>query len=643
MKTSWPLHLIFVALAGAFIGLCFLQEPGFGDDLTYWSTAFNLHERGFDALQRQSFHDLRWPVWGVCWILQALFGPGLISYYGVPLFYLALGAMLAFAFARLLTRSIALGWLAALLFAFHPLLDTVCYRPMPDLSEGVWGSAAVLAWWLLVCARSRAARVTWAILAGVAIFIAESNRITGAFIVPVLILCTLLYARRSFVWLLVAGAVSAALYVAEAAAYHQLFGDWLHSIHANLGNKGAKGTEAPALWYLPFRFIDTLWKGNPLAPVTCLLALAGIARAWRSRPAEIDPLHEPPPPLGRVLVIWFLGLFLIYSCAPQDLSPYRPMLRDADRFLAALAIPMSVLAAAGLLWLPHFTRLRTWQWFRWIELRPALLLAVSALVMFLATSRSFFDLGFVPKFQRYLQTLPAGTQVFTHHAMRDITFLVDAGQARRVQWLNRNHILHSTTELEELAAKAQEFWYARKLVWLRTRKELERGKHQAQPALTSLFAAPEKEWRMTMLLAKGDTPDLVFYRRRTGADPAPAIIEAPALLPGGTALPAEWTSKDPRRAQFTVTLPASVRGRLARLEGIASSDQVEGATVLIDFLPENKSAEFLLKPYFFPTSGEEFFALPLPPGEGDIQARVTLKISGKTKALRLENLRLIVD
>ena len=89
-------HLLLVALVAVATGLIFLDEPKFGDDFTYWYHAFNLHERGLDAWSRESFHQIRWPVWGVCWVLQAIFGPGLISYYGTPYLYLSLGALAAF-------------------------------------------------------------------------------------------------------------------------------------------------------------------------------------------------------------------------------------------------------------------------------------------------------------------------------------------------------------------------------------------------------------------------------------------------------------------------------------------------------------------------------------------------------------------
>jgi hypothetical protein len=77
-KRWWP-YLVLVALFGMAVGALFIHEPGFGDDFTYWSFGFDLHERGLKAWYGGSFHDLRWPVWGVCWALQAIFGPGLLS------------------------------------------------------------------------------------------------------------------------------------------------------------------------------------------------------------------------------------------------------------------------------------------------------------------------------------------------------------------------------------------------------------------------------------------------------------------------------------------------------------------------------------------------------------------------------------
>src|SRR4051794_2107979 len=171
------LHLFLVALVAVAVGLIFLDEPKFGDDFTYWYHAFNLHERGMAAWSKDSFHQLRWPVWGVCWVLQGVFGPGLISYYGTPFLYLILGALGAFVVGWMLFARPGLAWACVLAFLFHPLLDTLIFRPMPDLGEGVFGTAAVLGWWGMMRAESRARIALWSALTGAVIFVAVENRL----------------------------------------------------------------------------------------------------------------------------------------------------------------------------------------------------------------------------------------------------------------------------------------------------------------------------------------------------------------------------------------------------------------------------------------------------------------------------------
>src|SRR6478752_3182449 len=83
-----PWHYLLVAVFALVIGATFLRGPGFGDDLTYWTQGFEAHEHGWKSIDRNSFHDLRWPVWGVSYVIQGVVGFGMASYSGVPLFYL---------------------------------------------------------------------------------------------------------------------------------------------------------------------------------------------------------------------------------------------------------------------------------------------------------------------------------------------------------------------------------------------------------------------------------------------------------------------------------------------------------------------------------------------------------------------------
>lgn len=626
----WP-ALVLVAVA---VCLQFLRAPGFGDDLTYWTSAFQMHESGLGAWQKKSFHDLRWPVWGVCWLLQSIFGFGLASYYGSPLIFLTGGAWLAFHFGRKITGSLPLGWACALGFLFHPLLDSVSYRPMPDISEGVWSGLVLLAWWAAMTARTRGGAALCALLTGLGVFVTASNRVTGIFITLVLVVATLLLFPRKFGWLILAGFCAALFYGLECFFYKRLFDDWLHNLHANLNATGKKGTEAVPFWQAPARFLDTLWGG--IGPAYCIPGVLGLWAGWRKFGVG-----------GRLMVLWFAVLYLSYACAPQSLFPWRPMVRDADRFLSGLAIPMSVLAALGLATLFSPAWLGRWRFSRWPAMHPIASGVFSFVVLSLVTTRDRFSIDYVPEMRRYLASLPAGTKIFTHYTMRPIAFLVNAGAARHFEWRMHNSILHYDARHEEMAATCDELWYARKLLWITVRKQIEERSTVEQPRLASYFEAPERAWAMTRLLAKGDTPDLIFYRRRPPAAP-PALVLGPdapewqGLLP---ALPLEWdaaTGVAKQKVRWKV--PAQLRGKLVRFELTAASDEVEAVTFRLRFAAGDGRApvgEFLLKPYLYTGRGKDFFALQVP-AEADT-CEVQAHFSKRTKHVTFTGFRAVIE
>lgn len=631
MKLRW--HYVLVALLALLISISFLRGPGFGDDLTYWTQAFDMHERGAVSIERYSFHDLRWPVWGVAWVIQGMVGYGMGSFHGVPLFYMTLGALLAFTFGRMLLQSTAAGWAGAIGFVFHPLLDSVCFRPMPDLSEGVLAAVAMLAWWATMNSERKGMTVLWAIVTGLFVFITEANRVTGAFIVPVLIVCTLAFFPRRFGWLLLSGVVAAGCYAGEMVIYHRLFGDWLHHIHANMNNAENKGTEPIPLWTLPFRFMDTLWEGNPLARPYCILALIGIPLAWKRWGK-----------LGKVVVVWFVLLFLEYSCMPQPVWPIRPMVRDADRFLAALAIPFTLLSVVGLWWVIEKVKAR-WN----VRLSAPAFGAIAVLLMWALTSRERFERGFVPEFHEYLASVKPGTKIFTHEGMRQIAFLCNADAARQLNFVGPNNtvpnkILFRTKKLEEAAAQAEEFWYARKIVWLGERKQLERKDLEHLPPLGSYFDTPERDWTLVRLLAKGDSPDLIFFRRRTPTTPAPIELKstAPEFAEVMPVLPNEWIREGKERTiRKKWNVPESLRGKLAWLEVVAGSEQVEAFTLRFEFKRGGKDVtEYLLKPYLHPGGGKDFFAFPVP-ADADT-CDLTMKVNAKTKKIHFDSFRTLL-
>jgi hypothetical protein len=637
-------HLLLLALVAVGVGVLFLDEPKFGDDFTYWYHAFNLHERGLAAWSKESFHQIRWPVWGVCWVLQAIFGQGLISYYGTPYLYLTLGTLLSFAVGWKTFARAGVAWGCALVFLFHPLLDTLVARPMPDLGEGVFGAAAVLAWWAMMKAETRSRMILAGIGAGCAIFFAEENRLTGVFLIPLLICLTVLFFRQRWTRLFIVFLTFAALLAGQMAFYKWKFNDWFHFIEVNAGAKGRRGTESAALWSLPFRFLDTLSKGSPLAPFYAAFAALGIWFGWRR--------HGQ---FARVVVAWFILLYLAYACAPQQLWPYRPMLRDADRFLAALTIPYAALVMFGIVGLlqlfasdPRFRRFDYGATFA----RHPLATGAACLVSLIALSakplgdRGFFTLSYVHDFRAHMRALPDRTRVFTHHHMRALAYLVDVDSARRFTWIAKDKwILDQDPELEAAAASADEFWYIRKLALLRLFKDITSGKLTKQPPLASYFAHPDREWQLARVLAKDDTPDVVLYRRRKPGMKPPLIVEATApelkgLLPS---LPYEWkkgATKD--TVELDWPLPPALRGKLIRVEMEAASEHREAFAVQTSFIIGGKAQPpYNLKPYFFPEGGLEFVALPVPANAEACHFRV--RFEKGAKSARISSFRIIAE
>jgi len=654
-EKRWTLHLLLIALFAAGIGVLFLQEPGFGDDFTYWAFALRLHEHGLKAWYSDSFHDLRWPVWGICWLIQAFRGPGLLSYYGEPILYLMAGAALSFTFGRLIMRSLPASWACGIVFLFHPLLDTVNYRPMPDLSEGVWGGASVLCWWALMQARERNRSLLFAALTGACIFIGESNRITGVFIIPILILCTLLFFRRDrFWWLVAAGGFSASFYCAEAVFYHWRFHDWVHDVHANLGNKGHKGTDPVPLLRMPFRFVNSLWKGSHVAKISLILAIAGSIASWRRRRthvAEDTPAEEnihTPEILAKVMSIWFVGLYFEYACFPQSVHPWRPLIRDADRFLCGLLVPLAVLCILALFWLLQMQRVRSWKAAQALIRYP--LITGCAAVLFLVytdwKTLGFFDLGYVPEMQRYMRSVPAGTKVFTHNSMRSFAFLVEPDAAAKINWVAEHEILWKVGYIEKEAGHCDQFWYARKLLWLGARKQLERKPDESAPELSSFIDTPEVKWKLAKLLAKaGDVPDFIFYRKRTPQDPPPVILGPDAAELGGIfpPLPAEWPgARQEQRKTATWQIPAELRGKVARVELDATAHDIETFGCWLRFAHGNfVDAVFALKPYLHEQHMKNFFAIEIPAGSDHCE--IELKLAAKSKPVTFHGFRAIVE
>jgi hypothetical protein len=622
-----------VCLFALAVGLLFLQAPGFGDEFTYWSLSFHLHETGGHAWSLQSYHDLRWPIWGPSWLWQTAFGPGLGSLYCVPLFYLAAAAILAFALGRRVFGSIGMGWLCAVVLVFEPLIDPVIFRGMPDLTESVFAGCAIFAWWRMMEAEERGAVFLHGGLAGVAIGLCYSNRPSGLFIAPVLALGTLLFERRRWARLLLPAAVAAAYFLAECAVYHQVCGDWWHSIYANFGNKEAKGTEALTAWQLPFRYLGAFTHGNRLAWPFSISALAGAVLLWRRKSVG-----------GKIATLWFGVVFLELSCAIQSIHPLRPLIGGAVRYVSTLGIPMALLIVRGLSgswpWLRRLGGARLGRLADWCAQHRLLTAAAGVLLLLGLTSRPIMNFGYIPKMRRHLDSLPAGTRVFTHAPMRALAYLVAPEKAASLAWVAPKQVLLRDEALEQQAAQCDEWWYIRKLVWLQERKKLEsHTPGERQSPLGSYLADPEASWVPAEALSKDAEPELVFYRRRTPADRPPQPLDlAPGTPPAlSAATPWEWTPSANHRITFPPANITALQNRIVSIRAEGSANTAEPFDLRLRFKSGRRlQRELFFKPIFYPAAGSEFLVFRVPPDADSCEA--SLSFSKNTRRFRLTKL-----
>lgn len=632
-------HLGAAFLLGIAVTVLFIQEPGLGDDINYWRLAL-WHHIGEGKPWDEGFHSLRWPVWGVCWLLMHGVGLGLPSYYGEPAVYMGFGAVLCFIFGRWAFGRTVAGWCCAIAWLFQPMLDPALTRPMPDLSEGIWMGAAFLAWYGLMAARGRGAEWLLAALLGLCLAIAHANRLTGVFVIPILVVLTLVAFPRRLGQLVIAGAFTLGFVAIECWVYQALTGDFLHSLHANMSAKGRKGTESMPLWELPFRFIDSLFEGNLLKVPYMAAAAAGATWAWRSRNR-----------LGLLVTGWFLLLFLEYSCGLQSLNPPRPLVRDGDRFLSSLGMPLSVLAGMGTIafarWLPAAWP-KASPWLEWAGRRPILCGAMAVVLLTVITSRDLWDPGFVVPLRRYLKEVAPGTPVLTHDTMRDIARLVGGRKASEIRWLEPALSIERSPELDAAAADAKEIWYNRKIIWTSTRKDLESEELAKQPPVPACLGQALPEWRVAEVISKDRTPDMVFMTRRQSV-PAPEMIDGshPALAQwlGGFAERFSWKRTGKEKSKWTgpdLVVPDAWRGRIARLELSLAGNTVEAVSGRLQFSgPDGQSEDFVIKPYLFPSAGIDFFAFRIPEwAEG---CRVIIYLSKGADWIRSDGFRLALE
>jgi hypothetical protein len=519
LRKNGVLPLIFVA---AFLcALSYAQAPSMGDDIDYFGFALGrYHNEPLGAAER-GFHFLRWPVWGVIWLAQLVTGPGYLSYFLAPALYFALGAVLVFWISREIAGVVA-GWFAMFFFLFHPLLDGPMSRPMPDISEGVLGTLGfVLLWTQLRTAefsqQSRFRAAVVGALLGILIFVTWANRPTGLIWVIALLMISLTRPRLMLPVFAVAAVVCTTLFIAECSVYQRLLGEFWHSWQANQRATGRVGTEPVAIYKLPFRFVDTLFDKRA-SLVVLVPALYGAWVCTKSR--RLPELW---------VVAWFALIFLGISCALQSLSPPRPLVRDATRFLGSVAFPMSVLAGVGLQKitgsLPRSGR-------------APVAMVVLALMPILG-ERPLRDLRALDEINRWIAKISEQAEVISHDAFRSLAFMAAPKQSARLRWhlIDRGELMDKSGVLSGARfPQADHLFLARERFFVTAHKLARSGKLAEPDALRANLLTLLNDWEIVDVSLRRETPDYMHFVRAQHA------CEAVSLLPALSQI--HWQPQD---------------------------------------------------------------------------------------------------
>ncbi len=531
-----PSHRLFPLLlfVGAFLlTLLFAKAPSMGDDIDYYGFAVGLRYPQPALEISDGFHFLRWPVWGTIGLIQYLSGPGLASFLFVPRFCIALSTALLFALGRRVAGPLA-GGLAAALFFFHPLVDPLLERPMPDVVEGLLGLLGFLVvWWRLRAAeegRPPRALATWAtgFALGVLIFTTWANRPTGLVWVIVVFLLALTRIRLMAPVIALAVPVAGGLFCLEGLIYQRVFGDFWHSITANLGATDRKGTEAISIFELPFRFLDTLIDRR-MSLVLLLLAVAGAV--WLSTRERRRLSHW-------WLIGWGALSYLGLACAIQSVSPLQPLVRDGKRFIGTVAFPISLLAAFGIYWaVPFIAR-------KWPRTRPWIFSWRGAVLFFIlmlaGNHRPLRHLEFLPEIAKWVEARPAGSVVASHEDFYAVAMMAAPQAAQQLKWsLFRRQDLPDDAEVLLPAsldnASALMLHRPRMLVTARKRFESKRTLDLADLAENMLDL--DRSWRLADATLRLQEPEFYWFTRRAGPVREISVLGALQKL--------DWSVKPP--------------------------------------------------------------------------------------------------
>ncbi|HOT63095.1 MAG TPA: glycosyltransferase family 39 protein [Treponemataceae bacterium] len=212
------LSLVFLSL---WVRLSTLMMVHTGvDERDYWFAAKAISQ-GL-PYPELSHRTVRWAVILPVALAQSLFGSHPNAYYVMPLLAALSQAVLVYLLGRALNGRLA-GSLASIALTFFPYQIRAASQVRPEIFSMTYVLLAALALVRYVRSSSDRARISAAVLAALATFLAYEAKITNLFFMPGIAIAILLYSKgKGLKDALAYGGVLAGLYLAETAAYAAL-------------------------------------------------------------------------------------------------------------------------------------------------------------------------------------------------------------------------------------------------------------------------------------------------------------------------------------------------------------------------------------------------------------------------------------
>lgn len=660
LPLGWRTALVFAA--ACLVRQAYARAPMMGDDIDYFGFALHRVLPRADFPAEGGFHFLRWTVWGPIWAWMCAFGPGPAAYDLVPAASLGACCAMTYRIGRRLLHE-AGGVAAALVLLFHPLMNDLILRPMPDIVEAVLVTLGFLLLWrrLEPGERDEPLGSPWAAggAMGLLVFLSWVNRPTGLIWFIAAVMLSAIFAPRRLLPLFPpAVGVFALCFAIEGAVYLRLFDDFWHGWHANQLAADRKGTDAVALWWLPLRYLGVVASGGLLKSLLLVCSLAGGVVLWRGGGAR-----------GKFAVGWCVLLYLGVSCALQSAFPFKPLVRIGERFIGGLAIPLSLLAAAGL---DAGLRRAAARWPR-LATAPAWVAPALGLAALIGlSSREWRDPAFLPALRAWLAALPADAVVAADGDAYEAAFIAAPAAARALRWeiVSRREV-PGASALPGLSA-AGHLLVCRPRLMVTVRKQLESARLASETRLPAELFGPAMPWVLADVAFQpfeldrearalgasrgARAPDFLWFCKRLApAEPRGGILaqasgwewradgEPPGTLGWRQDGALAFRRSGGGQARFlspAIGLPPGLRGRAVQVRALLSSAQPEPFDLCVAFRDAKGRSlgTQVMRTYAAPWGLWDFNAFRVP--EGAETARLLVGAKSNCREFVLRDLRL---